>query len=242
VIDPGVHAKYNPGPVRTGLLVLTLAALLGLAACGGGDEAEPLGLEQRFIHAEDAPGYEPDPVEGGKHTWGNTNDFVDQTHDRLVSATKAEAEAFLTEAGFVRAIGGTRFLPGSDGEHSRGDPHVVTGVLQFESEEGARDAVDWFDEDGRQPCPGNCGVTISEFEVDGIPDAKGVRRVLTAERLPQGEEGEPFDSYDIWFADGPFAYYVGTFAPPGPATTEAFAEGIAKRIYDRVEGAPPPEQ
>jgi hypothetical protein len=229
--------------MRTGFLVLTLAAVLGLAACGGGDEAGPLSLEQRFIQDADAPGYPPDPVEGGKHTWGNAEDFVDQTHDRI-SATKAEAEQFLTEAGFVRAIGGTRFLPGSDGEHSPGDPHVITGVLQFESDEGARDAVEWFDEDGHQPCPDNCGIIISEFEVDGIPDAKGVRRVLTAERLPQGEEGEPFrpfDSYDIWFADGPFAYYVGTFAPPGPATKETVAEGIAKRIYDRVKGAPPPE-
>lgn len=222
--------------------MLTLAAVLGVAACGGGDEADPLTLEQRFIQAGDAPGYAPDPVEGGKHTWGNVDQFVDQTHEQLVRATIAEAEEFLTEAGFVRAIGGTRFLPGSDGEHSRGDPHVGMGVLQFESDEGARDAVDWFDDDGSQPCPGKCAVTISEFEVDGIPDAKGVRRVVTANRLRQtGEEGEPSDAYDIGFADGPFAYYVGTFGPPGDATTEAVTEALAKRIYDRVKGAPPPE-
>jgi hypothetical protein len=221
--------------VRTGCLALILAAVLGLAACGGGDEADPLALEQRFIQAGDAPGYEPDPVEGGKYTWGNADDFVDQAHDRLISATTAEAKTFLTEAGFVRGIGGTRFLPGSDGEHSRSDPHVRVDVLQFESDEGARDAVDWFHEDGLQPCPGNCAVRISEFEVDGIPDAKGVRRA-------QGEGGEPFDAYDIWFADGPFAYFVGTSAhPPGDATTEAVTEAIAKRIYDRVEGAPAPE-
>lgn len=225
-------------------LALIFAAVVGLSACGGDDGGDPLALEQRFIQARDAPGYEPDPVEGGKYTSGNVEDFVDQTHDLLVSATEAEAETFMTEAGFVRAIGGTRFLPGSDGEHSPRDPHVFTHVLQFESEKGARDAVDWFDEDGRQPCPDNCGVIISEFEVDGIPDAKGVRRVLTAERLPQGDEAppiEPFGAYDIWFADGPFAYFVGTSGPPGPATKEAVAEGIAKRIYDRVEGAPPPE-
>lgn len=228
--------------MRTGFLVLTLAAVLGVAACGG-DEADPLTLDQRFIQDGDAPGYAPDPVEGGKHTWDNVDDFVDQTHDRLVSATPPEAKKFLTEAGFVRAIGGTRFLPGSDGEHSRGDPHAGIGVLQFESDEGARDAVDWFYEDDLQPCPGRCAVTISEFEVDGIPDAKGVRRVVTAKRLRQtGEEGEPRDAYDIWFADGPFAYFVGTFGPPGDATTEAVTEAIAKRIYDRVEGAPPHER
>jgi hypothetical protein len=169
--------------------------------------------------------------------------FVDQSHDRLISATTAEAEEFLTEAGFVRAIGGTRFLPGSDGEHSRGAPHVIMGVLQFESEEGARDAIDWFHDDASQPCPGKCAVVISEFEVDGISDAKGILRVVTAQRLRQtGEEGEPSDAYEIRFADGPFAYEVGTFGPPGDATTEAVTEAIAKRIYNRVKGAAPTER
>jgi hypothetical protein len=230
-------------PVRAGFVVLSVAAVLGVAACGGGNEADPLTLDQRFIKDADAPGYEPDPVEGGRHTWGDADEFVDQSHDRFVSVTTAEAKEFLTETGFVRGIGGTRFLPGSDGEHSPGDPHVWIDVLQFESDEGARGAVDWFREDDRQPCPGKCAVAISEFEVDGIPDATGVRRVVTAEQLRQtGEEGEPFDGYDVRFADGPFAYFVGISGPPGDATTEAVAEEIAKRIYDRVKGAPPAER
>jgi hypothetical protein len=217
--------------------------VLGVPACGGGNEADSLTLDQRFIQDADAPGYEPDPVEGGKHNWGDADEFVDQTRDGLISATTAEAKEFLTEAGFVRAIGGTRFLPGSDGEHTPGDPHVIMNVLQFESEDGARDAVDWYHHDDRQPCPGRCAITISEFEVDGIPDATGVRRVVLAEQLRQtGEGGEPFDGYDIRFADGPFAYYVGTSGPSRDATTEAVTEAIAKRIYDRVKGAPPAER
>ena len=228
--------------MRVRFVVLILAALFGAAACGGDDEAAPLTLEQRFIQAGDAPGYEPDPLEGGKHTWDGADKFAAQTSDQLIRATLVDYEKFLTEAGFVRAIGGTRFLPGDNGEHDRNDPHVVMGVLQFESDEGARDAVDWYHDDGTQPCPGKCAVTISEFEVDGIPDAKGVRRFVTAERLRQtGEEGEPNDGYDIRFSDGPFAYHVGTFGPIGDATTEQVTEAIAKRIYDRVKGAPPPE-
>lgn len=229
--------------MRAGFVVLSVAAVLvGVSACGGGDEPEPLTLEQRFIQEGDASGYAPDPVEGGRHTWGDVRQFVDATGDRLVGATAGEAEEFLTEAGFVRGIGGTRFRPGSDGEHTPGDQHLVMGVLQFESDEGARDAVDWYHDEDMQPCPGNCAATISEFEVDGISDAKGSRRNVTAERLRQtGEDGEPSDAYDIRFADGPFAYYVGTFGPPGDATTEAATEAIAKRIYDRVKGAPPAE-
>jgi hypothetical protein len=84
---------------------------------------------------------------------------------------------------------------------------------------------------------------VREFEVDGIFAAKGIRRVVTAEQLRQtGEEGEPSDTYDIRFADGPFAYLVGTFGPPGDETTEAVTEAIAKRVYDRVKGAPLPER
>jgi hypothetical protein len=141
---------------------------LGVAACGGGNEADPLALGRRFIQDADAPGYKPDPVEGGRHTWGDADEFVDQTHDRFVGVTMAESKEFLTEAGFVRAIGGTRFRPGSDGEHSFGAPHLVMDVLQFESDEGARATVDWFYDDDRQPCPGKCAINISEFEVDAI--------------------------------------------------------------------------
>jgi hypothetical protein len=228
--------------VRAGFLVLGLAAVLGVAACGGGDEADPLTLEQRFFQAGDAPGYEPDPVEGGKHTWSGVDEFADQTSDGLMRATLVDSKEFLTEAGFIRGIVGTRFLPEDGKEHQRDDPHVRLAVLQFESEEGARDAVEWYDEDGRQPCPGHCADTISTFEVDGIPDAKGIRRVVTAERLRQtGEPGEPRDGYDIRFADGLFAYHVATFGPIGEGTTEASTEAIAKRIYDRVKGAPPAE-
>jgi hypothetical protein len=216
--------------------------VLGAAACGGDDEAQPLTLEQRFFQPGDAPGYEPDPVEGGKHTWSGVDEYANQTSDALVRATLADYKEFLTEAGFIRGIGGTRFLPEDGNEHEPDDPHVRVGVLQFESEEGARDAVDWYHEELRQPCPGHCAATISEFEVDGISDAKGVRAVVTAKRLEQtGEEGEPHDAYDILFSDGPFAYLVTTFGPIGEATTEATTEAIAKRIYNRVKGAPPAE-
>ena len=69
--------------MRAGLVALSVAAVLGIAACDGGNEAEPLTLEQRFIRDADAPGYKPDPVEGGKHIWGDVEEFVDHSHDRL---------------------------------------------------------------------------------------------------------------------------------------------------------------
>ena len=223
--------------MRVGFALLALAAVFGAVGCGGSDEGEPLTLEERFFDAGDAPGYKPDPEEGGKHTWATADEFANETSDRLIRASRADLEEFLRDAGFVRAIAGTRFL---GEEHERSAPHVLVGVLQFGSESGARDAVDWYQEDGLQPCPGKCAVTISEFEVDGIPDAKGIRRVVTAKRLEQtGEPGEPRDEYSILFSDGEFSYLLSTFGPIGEATTEASTEAIAKRIYDRVKGAPP---
>ena len=119
------------------------------------------------------------------------------------------------------------------------DPHVATLVMQFASEEGAADVADLLHEDALEPCPGNCAVDISEFEVDDIPDAQGVQRITTAEDLEAtGEEGVPFAVYKISFADGPFAYEVDMFGPPDKVSQEQ-AEEFAKNLYERVAGSPP---
>lgn len=34
-----------------------------------------------------------------------------------------------------------------------------------------------------KPCPQSCAAVISSFDVDGIPDARGVRRIATAEDI-----------------------------------------------------------
>ena len=113
-------------------------------------------------------------------------------------------------------------------------------VIRFESDDGAQEGADLLRESALQPCPGTCAVRISEFEVAGVPDAKGVRRLTSAERLEEtGEPGKPNDFYSIFFADGSFAYELDVFGPPG-AFSEAQIEEIAGQVYDRVEGAPAP--
>ena len=65
-----------------------------------------------------------------------------------------------------------------------------------------------------QPCPGKCAMSFEKFDVSGVPDAKGVRRYVTTERLEElQEQGEPSDSYTIVFVDGPYAYNVELFGP-----------------------------
>jgi hypothetical protein len=46
------------------------------------------------------------------------------------------------------------------------------------------------------------------------------------------------DSYEIQFADGPFAYRIKLSGPPDKVSQDE-AEEIAGKLYDRVAGAPP---
>jgi hypothetical protein len=146
----------------------------------------------------------------------------------------------------VSAIHDTRFLPKKPGGvHTRDAAHVRVIVLRFRSEDGAATGAKLVYAKGLEPCPGQCLVQIEEFKVDGVPDATGYRRYLTAERAKKaaGTEGpdEPFDSYTIGFADGPFAYAVDGFAPPNKISQDQI-EKIAQTVYDRVKGAPPAEK
>ena len=223
------------------LLALFVTAVIALsaAACGG-EDAAPLALEQRVSGEADAPGSQADPVETPITVTGIED--VRSLPDGLFSPEEEDVSA-MEEAGFASALVDTRFFPSEPGaEHVGDEAHVATLVMQFASEEEAADMADLLHDDGLEPCPGNCAVDISEFEVDDIPDARGVARITTAEDLEAtGEQGDPFAAYKISFADGPFAYEVDMFGPPDKVSQEQLEE-ITKNLYGRVEGSPPSQQ
>ena len=229
--------------MRLGVIVVAVVAVMGIAACGGGgdDAAAPLTLEQRVLGEAEAPGSKPDPVETPIKAVGMA-ELASKFEDQLITATDEDA-ARLEKDGFVAAIRETRFFPSEPGgEHSRELPHVSSVVMQFGSDAGATDAVDLLHTDGLEPCPETCAFDIAEFEVDGIPNAKGAQRIATQEALDQvGDEQPPHAEYTIHFADGPFAYTVTSFGPPGDVS-EQHAEEVATKLYERVQGAPPPPQ
>jgi hypothetical protein len=122
------------------------------------------------------------------------------------------------------------------------EAHVATLVMQFASEEQRADMANVLHTDGLEPCPGSCAMNVSEFEASDIPDAQGAARITTAEDLEAtGQQGDPFASYKITFADGPFAYEVDMHGPPDKVS-EQQVEAIAKNLYERVEGSPPTQQ
>jgi hypothetical protein len=222
-----------------GLLFLLLAALaLGLAACNGDDgeatSTGPLALEQRVVTEEDAPGSKPDPVEK-RQIAANEQEFKDKMGDAFVNPSK-EDEAALKTVGFVEAINDTRYF----GEtHSRDDAHTFSLVVELDSPEGAKQMADFFHTDGVRPCPESCAFSVTEFDVDGIPGAKGVRRFASAEDIQAAgtSDERPYDSYTIYFADGNFAYDIDLGGPPG-TTSEDKAVDIVQSLYDRVHGRP----
>ena len=216
--------------------LLALLALLVLAGCGGGESKEPLALAQRVVLEEDAPGSKPDPVEKRQQT-ADFDEFIDALSELAIDPDREAMTEVFREAGFQEAIADARFF----GEtHSMTSPHIFSTAIQLQSEDGAAKALEWLHEDSLKPCPETCAVQISEFEVDGIPDARGVRRSQSAEDIEAvgREDDVPFDSYEVLFSDGPFVYTVDVHGPPGSVTEEQVQE-IASALHSRVEGAPP---
>ncbi len=221
--------------MRYALLLVLALALCTASACGE-DEAESetmLALTERVVQAEDAPGSKPDPEETQQSTT-MLLEFVEELTMRAVDPDEEMLTELFTDAGFQGAVGDTRFF----GEtHSPTQPHVYSAVIELESEEGAEPVLEWSVEDSLKPCPGTCANQVSEFEVDDIPDAKGVRRNQTQEDIDaRGRPDDvPFDSYSIFFADGPFVYTVDLFSQ-GPAGTvsEEQALEIATALYERL--------
>jgi len=222
---------------RLGIL-LSAVLVLGLAACGGGSgeatSTGPLALDQRVVTEEDAPDSKPDPVEK-RQTAADEQEFSDKMGDAFINPTEQEKKDLQT-VGFVQAIRDTRYFGDT---HSKDDAHTFSLVVQLDSPDGAKEMADFFHTDSLRPCPESCAFSVSEFNVDGIPGATGVRRYASEEAVKTAgtSENRPYDSYAVFFADGDFAYDIDLGGPPG-TTSEDKAVEIAQNLYDRVHGRP----
>jgi hypothetical protein len=79
-------------------------------------------------------------------------------------------------------------------------------------------------------------VRIEPFDVSGIPGAKGVRRFRDR---PVVANENPFESYDIVYADGPFVYDLFTLGPKLGTLNKSELIAAARKQYDRVKGSGP---
>jgi hypothetical protein len=222
--------------VRFAVPLLAALALIALVACGGDDDetAAPLPTAQRFVTEEDAPGSKADPVETGETT-ADLADFITGLSGLAIDPDREEASAVFEEAGFKGWGVDTRFF----GEtHTNTAPHAVSSYIELGFEDGAASVLDWLETDSKKPCPMSCAVQITDFDVEDIADARGVRRLATAEDIERvGTEGQvPSDSYWVAFTDGAFVYTVDLHGPPGSVSEEQALE-IANAYHDRLTGS-----
>ena len=223
--------------MRFAIPLLAALAMTTLVACGGDDDEEtaaPVPLAQRFVTEEDAPGSKPDPVEG-RQTTTNLGEFIAGLHESAIDPDEEEATTVFQEAGFKGSGVDVRFFGDT---HTDTAPHVFSSFMELGSEDGATSVLDWLETDSKKPCPMSCAVQISEFDVDDIPGARGVRRLATAEDIERvGVEGQvPSDSYWVVFSNGAFVYTVDLHGPPGSVSEEQ-ALDIASAYYDRLTGS-----
>ena len=143
-----------------------------LVGCGGDEDVEKADsapkadstpLAERVLTSEDVPGSKPDPVEV-RQTPKNLEEFVNVFANFSNAADLDEITSVSEKAGVEGAVLDSRYIGKT---HSGKEPHFIVLVVKAESEGGARRALDFLEEDYKQPCPESCAVTNSDFQVDG---------------------------------------------------------------------------
>jgi len=216
--------------VRFATRLLVASTAVALVACGG-DDAVP--VAQRFLTAADAPGTKPDPVET-RQTFVDTDEFIVAFTPALIDPDREEMTTLFQDAGFERAGFDTRFF----GEtHTPDARHLFGWFIELDSEDGAGNVLAWLEADATKPCPKSCAARVDSFDVDGIPDARGVHRVATAEDIEAaGTENEvPSEGYWVGFTTGSIVYTIDLNGLPGSVSEEE-ALSIARAYHDRLTG------
>jgi hypothetical protein len=231
--------------VRIAISLLVALTAVALVACDSGDDgaaspvpqdsgdagaASSVPLAQRFLTAADAPGTKADPVEKRQIT-ADFDDFTATLDEMAIDPDEEEVTAVF-QAGFKGAGTDARFFGKT---HSQTAPHVFSSLIELDSEASAKGALDWLEADSMKPCPMSCAAQWSKFDVDDIPDGRGVHRIATAQAIETaGTDNEiPFDSYWVGFIEGSTVYTVDVHGPPGSVSEEQALE-IASAYYDRL--------
>jgi len=225
--------------VRFAMSLIAVLAVITLVGCGGSDNktATPLPIAQRFVSAADAPGSKPDPVEK-RETTTDLDAFISALSNFSVDPDRDKLTTLFKHAGFKSAGVDTRFFGKT--HSSETSVHVFSSFIEVGSEEGATTALDWLETDQMKPCPESCAVQRSSFDVNDIPDARGVHRIATAEDIAKvgRSDEQPQDNYWIGFTNGPIVYTMVLHGHGVPGTvSEDQAQQIASAYYKRLTGA-----
>ena len=163
------------------------------------------------------------------------DEFIAVLGPALIDPDEDEMTTVFQDAGFKGAGVDARFFGETHDPHA---PHVFSSFIELESEDGATSALGWLETDAMKPCPNSCATRVSSFGVDGIPDARGVHRIATAEDIEAAGTAneQPSDSYWVGFTVGSVVYVMELHGPPGGSVSEEQAQEIASAYYDRLTG------
>jgi hypothetical protein len=216
------------------VLVVTIAtgSLFVAAGCGGNNKHAVPGLPlwQRVLQSGELDDFDAQMQPPADL---NLAQFITQAKPAFIRITAASARKELTADGFKRATIATY----SGGQKS--GPTVASTVIWVGSAAQAQRVVDWAAQDSLSSCPNICNATIEEFKVKGIPNAKGSHRFRGKNAAGAGAKN-PFESYDIVYADGPFVYDLFVLGPKVGAVKQNDLIDAAKAQDKRVKGAPLP--
>ena len=212
---------------RFAIRLLVPLTVIALVACG----AEPAPVAERFPTAAEAPGIKADPEEQ-RQTTEDFDEFLVDLTPALIDPDREKMTTAFPEEDFVRSGVDFRFY----GEtHSPDAPHLISWYIELNSDDAATNGLDYLEAEAMKPCPRSCAMVMSSFDVEGIPDARGVHRIATAEDIEAaGFPGQvPSDAYWIGFTIDPVLYTIDLHGPPG-SVTEDQAQEIANAFDQRL--------
>ena len=219
----GHSIRYSLAAVLLTLVVLCAFAS-GCGGTGSDPSSTPLSLEQRVVRAGQLADWKETAPPA---TLGDAATFAEQIQDTLIAATGEEAAAELERRGFVAASFSSLGKPPN---HVEGG----SGVIEVRSEADALAVQEWAVRDSLSPCPNDCTIDISEFDVAGIPNAVGIKRERQPGAVPR------FEYYEVSFTDGPFYYVVLAGGDPAHMVSKDDVIASAQLLWQQVRGRPLP--
>ena len=231
---PAGLRRFRSGSLRppgarvlaTALALVSVFVAAALLLARGGEQDKPLALSERVWESGEAPAA---ARPGKRRATSDVATFVDEIKDSLVRTTPAEAERIFSEAGFKRAVAR---------EYAANGAGAASVAIQLRDLDAATSVLEWSNKDALSPCPGECNVDITAFDVKDIPTARGVKRLR--EKGAQGAgPSHPYESYETSFVDARVLYLLRTEGDPRTSDRDGLIQA-AKQLYDRVKGRPLP--
>jgi hypothetical protein len=184
---PGIGSS---SPIARRVLLLALLVAAPLVGCGGDDDGgSAADLKDQVLEPNAVAGFELKR----EFEW---TDPIDLTVEGLFTSENTKPSEFIEsvdDAGFEAGVGQVL--------ESKKEAGINVVVAQFDSEDGASEALDLIhEEDLKQPCFAACSSAGSELEVTGIPGAVGAQQVPVPD--PPPDAPPPFTAYAVEFTDG----------------------------------------